>query len=388
MKTRSRPSPDWRALGRPVLIFLGSFALLFVLFGLFAGITTLGAILFFAALSAAAAVAFGARIRREFDVMQNPDAVIRRAVFRGLVRTALSALLVLFVGFWLLHIAASLWQGRDDREARFARVIGTGFAVAHPDYQQSPPFCCNTGITGMDMVLTVSPRIPGSFVSDSNEHLRINLLGHIEQGSVPVLPYGPINSALNEPPQSPRQTRALLNGLPHSITALAIVQLRKPLAMRPFVRLLRRQGYRVPPAGLDMPPVFLEPPDARPPGALARSLTWPEPLSTDYSFFRSDDAPTGAFVPRLREVDSLAQFQAWAKELRPSDDANLEAIGLPSAKEIKAVAADAEVHGFIAQNVSPTQIRRLLDDRQVATVTPAHVDFDLKPGGYTGSNLG
>jgi hypothetical protein len=376
-----RWSPDRRALLRAFLFFSACFAGLFVLFGLFLGPTGIGGLGVMAAVSAVVAVVFGTggRRREAFDVAQNPEVLVRRAVFQGLIRTAFSAVLVLFVGYGVLFIASSLWQTRGDREDRFGLVLGTGFEVAHPDYEMAGvPYCCNVNLTSLELVLSLTPRTASFTAPIVNDRLRISLRGRVERDSVPILDQTPISAALQQPAPTPGQTRAVLKGLPRSITTFAIVQLRKPLGMRAFRRLLGRHGYMT---LLDVPPIFLESPYLRRssdygPGS---PLTWPGPVDTPHELGDSDVSTAGSGLIGPEDVNSLAQFRAWARELRPSDDRNLGVVGLPSAEEIKAVAANARVHGFIAERASVTRLRRLLADREVASVNVADAAFDLNP---------
>ena len=91
------------------------------------------------------------------DVPRFDERAARLAVWRGIVRTALVAAAWLLAGLVLLQLVTALWQRGGDRDDRFELVVGQGLAVANPDYSVSPPGCCNTALTGIELLLEAVP---------------------------------------------------------------------------------------------------------------------------------------------------------------------------------------------------------------------------------------
>jgi hypothetical protein len=74
---------------------------------------------------------------------------------------------------------------------------------------------------------------------------------------------------------------------------------------------------------------------------------------------------------------ALAEFQAWVKQLRPSDDRVLDGLGLPSPASLRALAADPRIHGFVVDRATPEELRRLLDEPGVRGIAIGDIAFDL-----------
>ena len=295
----------------------------------------------------------------------------RRAIWRGVVRTAVTGVLIVFVGWFILTLLSGFWQKRGDREERFQSVIGLGFLVAHPDWRGEPGGCCNTDLTSLELFLDVQPQTAESLSPTTKAWLRLNILGRLVIDSIPTLPATPIEHALSGGRPSKAQTQALLAELPEPMRASAVVEFTTPLGAPEFAELLRRIDV---PSLSSSPPIFLESPyppfdtdGPMPEIGPRRKLAWPNPQI----------ASAAAGEGQLEASDPLTQFKAWAAMLRDGDDRNLGRLGLRPADEIKTLATDPKVHAFILTKASVEKLRALLDDPAVRSVNVADVAFDL-----------
>jgi hypothetical protein len=314
-------------------------------------------------------------IPEAFELPVFDSRAARRAIWRGVVRTAFTAIFVVFVAYVILTFASGFWQKSGDREERFQTVAGVGFLVAHPDWRGEPSGCCNVDLTSLELFLDIRPQTANALTPTTRAWLRLNLLGRIVIDWIPIIPQTPIEQALSGSRPSKAQTQALLDELPEPMRASAVVELATPLDAPQFADLLQRARVPFATPGLrNSPPVFLEPPyppfhsegpdpELRP----ARKLAWPNPTIASHTAAEGELAP----------ADPLTQFKAWAAKLDDGDNRNLGRLGLPPADEIKKLAADPKVHGFILPTASIERLSALLRDPAVRSVKAVDVAFDL-----------
>ena len=309
-------------------------------------------------------------IEESFQLPPFDKHAARRAIRRGIVRTALTGLLIVFCGWVILTLLTSYVQRLGDREERFQSVIGLGFLVAHPDWRGEPSGCCNDDLTSLELFLDVQPQTPEPLSPTTKAWLRLNILGRLVIDSIPILPETPIQHALSGGRPSKTQTQAMLAELPEPIRASAVVEPTTPLGAPEFEELLQRTPSL--PTLSAAPPILLKAPyesDVVPP----RLLGWPNP-----GIASSEAWGDG----HLEVADQLTQFKAWAAMLNDGDDRNLERLDLPPADEIKKLALDPKVHAFILPKASVETLRALLDDPAVRSVNLADVAFDLGHPGF------
>jgi hypothetical protein len=311
-----------------------------------------------------------------FQIPVFDERAARRAVWRGVTRTAITAVLLALVGLVLLELVSGLWQKRGDREERFQAVAGLGFLVAHPGWLGEPSGCCNTDLTSMELFLDVQPRTASPVSQSTKAWLRLNILGRLVIDSIPVLPETPIDHALAGGRPEKSTTEALLSDLPGPVAATALVEFAAPLTSQQFEEVLERNGITDAPLSRSSPPIYLESPyppfhidGNRPMPEIgpARKLAWPD----------SSTAASEALGSPVPNADPLTQFQDWAAELDDGDDRNLGRLRLPTADEIKRLAENPRVYAFILDRASIQQLRSFLDDAAVRSVNVADVAFDL-----------
>ena len=302
----------------------------------------------------------------------------RRAVWRGVTRTAITAVLFVVVGLVFLTLISGLWQSRGDREERFQAVAGLGYLIAHPGWRGEPSGCCNTDLTSIELSLDVQPRTASPVSQSTKAWLRLNILGRLVIDSIPVLPETPIDHALAGGRPEKSTTEALLSDLPEPVAATALVEFTAPLTSQQFQEFRERNritGGAPAPLPSYTPPIFLESPyPPLHPDGNRQKLSWPE----------SSTAASEALGSPVPIADPLTQFQDWAAELDGGDDRNLGMLGLPTAEEIKRLAESPRVYAFIVDRTSIQRLRTFLDDAAVRSVNVADIAFDLNASGTDG----
>lgn len=280
---------------------------------------------------------------RAFD-----DRFMRRAILLGVIRTAVTATVLVFSLLVVGTIVSGFVQQRGDRDDRMERVIGTAVQVAHPEYRVNVTGCCEVGLLSMSLPLDVTPM--GAVWSDTNAEfytITQNHLGHLSHPR--FLPLTPLSSAIGvvgHPDHWDKDgTRRLIDRLPEQLTALAAVAFSEPLTPA--------EWEAFPVSGHAILLARGEIDDIRPIG-------WVD-----------NRAPQG-------ELEGVAGFQAWVATLRDSDADNLGRLYL-DLDELRAAAADGRVYGFVLGSTPLGELRALLDDRRVGMVEPGEVAFDLIP---------
>jgi hypothetical protein len=254
-----------------------------------------------------------------------------------------------------LRLMNSLWLSIGGREEGFEEVVVGGWVAAHPDYLVDGTGCCNVDeLFGATAVLNFEPRTITPGKDNLKVELRRDFRGRINylsgEVSLPA-PQTPLDNALSQGGGPPKEnTRRYLDSLPSPVLLSALIEFRQALNQETFDDFRRGFGVAIGPTT----PIFLTPPYGHSPQLTWNQLTWPNP--------------------------SVNQFQKWAGILRPHDDTNLDALGLPDSGFIKEIAEEGTIKAFFAVPVSVRTVHKLLDDPAVATVRIVEVAFNLGQG--------
>ena len=287
-----------------------------------------------------------ARAPGDFD-----ERATKRAVRRGVVRTAFTAVVWVVLVLIGLSFLSSVWQRRGDREKHFANVVGYGFLAGRPGFSGHPPAgCCNTGFRTITAWLSVDPKTASPLDQSQELSFDLDLRGRLDDDVFSDLPPTGVDAALAAGP-----TQAL-GDLPDGVVATAVVELRQPLDPSRFWKLLVRHG--IDEFDAETLAVYLQP-YARDPTHLDRFLdervSWPNP--------------------------GVAGFQAWVKSLRTSDDDLLDGLGLPPVRELERIAATPRIYGFVLDKVTPARLRDFAADPAVEWIAVGDVAFNLSAAG-------
>jgi hypothetical protein len=278
----------------------------------------------------------------------------RRAVRRGVIRTAFVAVVWVVAASVLLTIASGLWQTRGDRRDHFAEVAGYGFFAAHPGFRWiGRGSCCNTDLRWSELVLTLDPKVASPLPQTSELKLRLDLRGRLRdppyQTSLPKT--GLDVASFSSDKASLRKT---LEALPASVVATAIVELRRPLDVATVYELLARHNVTYPDSGGVA--VYLQSRNATITGSTSGTfaderVSWPDP--------------------------AVAGFQSWVKRLHESDNQLLDPLGLPSVSVLRRIAERPKIYGFVLDHASPRQLLRFLADPRVRMVRVGDVAYNF-----------
>jgi len=276
------------------------------------------------------------------------DRQIRRAVFRGILRTSGNVfLLLILAGFVVQLVGGAVWA-IGGRSGHYSDLITTAVTVAHPEYDLWGGGCCGTKLSG----LTIGPleliRLSPDPV-DANVEIapHLNWAEHLDWRSVD-LPQTALGVAIQGPVPKPAAALARLDRLPDNLRVSAVVFFAQPMsqeelepALRPFLR--------------GVPASFL-------------------PLLFDVPH------PAGGRLVRIgwaRDESGVGGFRTWAAGLSGRDDDILGEFGLPSSDVLKRMAADGRISGVVLNDASVALLRDLASDPMVRAVQPAEAVFDL-----------
>ena len=278
----------------------------------------------------------------------------RRAVRRGVVRTAFTAVVWVALTLTGLSIVSSIWQTRGDREEHFANVVRHGFVAARPGFEGAgPASCCNAGLRSLEAGLSVDPKTAGPLEQSLFLWFELDLRGRLGHEVFSDLPPTGVDAAHEslEPPAG------ALDELPNGVVATAVVELARPLDVASFHRLLARGGIgRFDTRNVA---VYLQQRQPSSPrtfgGWYDERVSWPNP--------------------------AIAGFQAWVKTLRASDDEVLDRLGLPPVGELRRIAETPRIHGFVLDQATPARLRAFEADSAVESVAVGDVAFNLAAAG-------
>jgi hypothetical protein len=253
------------------------------------------------------------------------------------------------VGLFLVNIASVAWQSRGDRDSHFGTVAGYGFFVSHPGFrlENRQPYCCSHDLRSIRVGVQAHPRTASPLVPQLDLKLRLNLLNRLvgRPNFGRDLPVTGVDVAEAAAPSSPKA----IGRLPSSVVATAIVEFRRPLAIADLYRTLQRHGVPTRFTGPDVA-IFLQPSGVPPePGMFARRVAWPNA--------------------------NVAQFQAWVKQLRTSDNGVLEDLEVPPVATLRTIAATPRISGVVLERATPKQLDGLLRDPAVQSVRLGDIGF-------------
>jgi hypothetical protein len=293
------------------------------------------------------------------DLAMFRRSVTRRAVFRGVLRTAVLAV-GLYVLFSLLGsvvgFATYKLTGRDDA---FQRVGVVGLNVAHPDLERGQQ---SFGTQSWGWLHTTKTdryvQADGGVVQTD---VRMDLLGRISVKS----PLGSrLDRALFDGRATPEQAATFVRGLPASAVADVVVDFRQPLDNDGYTALMADPRI----AKLVIGEVtYYEDPFAGPRRAYRRE--------GNSSYSRDNVADRSVAWSGMNYP--FTSFADWTRALTGSDDGNLDRLGLPDSATLKRLGAASLVHGVYIKDATPADLKVLLDNARVRSVTPVDVRLTI-----------
>ena len=275
----------------------------------------------------------------------------KRAVRRGVVRTAFTAVVWVALTLIGVGIVSSLWQTRGDRGEHFASVVGYGFFAARPGFTGHPPAsCCSTGLRTLEVGLTADPKIASPLEQPVQLSFELDLRGRLGHEVFSELPPTGVDAALG----ASEPIGSNLADLPDGVDATAVVEFRRPLDVARFHQLLARRGM----GGFEAEnvAVYLQPYERTSFETFGNwydeRVSWPNP--------------------------AVAGFQSWVKTLRASDDEVLDRLGLPPVRELGRIAAAPQIYGFVLDQAPPARLRAFAADPAVKWLAVGDVAFNFE----------
>jgi len=279
-------------------------------------------------------------------------------VFRGLVRTVLLVLAVVVAMQAVAQIAVRAAFRLHDGNDHFDRVLVQGWIVGHPGVAGTSA----QGYTSTSyhrLTAHEDLRFDQPDGTQAKVSVQQDLVGHVSvDGDVTSR----LDQVLDDGRASRTQAETFVRGLPAASLTDVVLTLKAPLSETAANDLQVRTGLQAAAAW------FYEDPFAGARGRFSRagsSTTW------------SGSGHNPVTWSSLNGQFFQGGFSDWTAELSSRDDANLERLGLPDAKDLKALGRAAQVHGFFLRDLTPAQLTRLLQLPQVSAFTPVDVRFDI-----------
>ncbi|GAB1819105.1 hypothetical protein [Herbidospora sp. RD11066] len=296
-----------------------------------------------------------------FEIPEFDPRATRRAVRRGVVRTATLVLGVLTVLALVATVGSHLVQTRGLREHRMVSVLGTALQIAKPAYAVTATTCCETGPLSMSFTVTATPmRAYGGFGTSGGQEftVRQNLFGGVDELPWHQMADTSLTLALfnmGTRLQEKADVRKVLARLPQDLNALAVVEFARPLAGADLLGFTRR--YDACPEKV----VYETRPGSAP-------ITWGTGMGAP--------ARSGGIVCSDAPPGELAAFRAWVATLQDHDEGNLRRFDL-SLDRLRKAAKGGLAYGYVGQIVTVERLRRIIEDPLVRTVRLVDVTFDL-----------
>lgn len=294
------------------------------------------------------------------DLPAIDDRQLRRAIRRGVLRTAAVGAVYLVVGAITLNLAVQLVLAPLGRQDQLHRLV-TAWQVAHPEFIADER---GVGPSWFGRYQTLDARLFGDSSDPAPVRVRLstNLLGHLA-GPTP-LPQSAAEDALRlvgttHDGQLKRRELESLSRLPVATSVSAVVEFARPLTGDSLDAWLAETGQL--PAGHS--------------GVLLMTA------AEQRIKFRNGtlEAPVYGWLPsRYFHGDGnstyLSTFRQWVSELHNSDASNLHKVGV-DLDRLRAAARAGLVHGMIVTGQTPAQLTKLLQTPEVSAVYTYNIEF-------------
>jgi hypothetical protein len=299
----------------------------------------------------------------------------RRAVRRGIVRTASTVIAVLLAAVLVLTLGSRWIQERGDRERRMVSVLGTALQIANPGYLIKETSCCETSPLSMGFTVGVSPlrahggSFAGGVFAEQPFTVEQDFFGRAMSppfgyATETTLTYGLYNVRTGNQPKE--QSRRVLARLPGDMNALSVVEFAKPMTDGEAVAFAEQYD------GFPDLVVYEDRPRATP-------ITW-GPWTLGQVPVPGRPEPAGGMIGSAeRFTEGLREFRAWVTSLREYDDANLRRFGMDLARLRKASSAGL-AYAYVSQLTPVKELRKIIEDPRVRTIRVADVAYDLDRG--------
>ncbi|GII80726.1 hypothetical protein Sru01_57080 [Sphaerisporangium rufum] len=291
----------------------------------------------------------------------------RRAVRMGVVRTALTVLVLLLVIALLATVGSGWIQRRGDRDRRMYEVLGTALQIANPGYRIQLGEI-STAPLSMSLKVGISPvRAVGGFTftagpefADRKDEITQDFFGRVQHPPLghdteTSLTYDLYDIGTGNGPK--KEMREVLARLPQTMAALAVVEFATPMTSTELLAFARQYG--------ECPDIVVY--EKRPRATPITGSIMTRPASMD---------PPKATDCRDTPPETLEGFRGWVGMLREHDEHNLRQFGLDLARLRKA-AAEGKAYAFVDPISRIRDLRKMIEDPRVTTIRVSDIAFDL-----------
>jgi hypothetical protein len=286
------------------------------------------------------------------------DRSLRRAVRRGILRTAAVVAGYIVIGLFVLGILFNVITNALGRESQLDQ-LGTAWLVGHPQFAFSRDSSGPSRWGGRAEVLDAKLLAAGPDPTVVPVRLSVNVFGVAGPSTdAPDTSASRALANMNESTTSPQRQQEIqrLRQLPPGTVASAVIHFTNPLSQAALSNWLT-----------DAPPT------------VASAAALGSYLMTDSSVapetFTNTPGVYG-WSPLLNNAHGLngslvGTFRQWVSQFHDSDRTNLSFVGI-DLDRLRTAARDGLIHGLILPSVPPDQLVRILNDPQVGAVLRFH----------------
>ncbi len=297
---------------------------------------------------------------------------MRRAVRRGVIRTAFVGALWLVIASIVLGIAGQAALVGLGRRDHVQHVVAAGWQVAHPEFMLDLSSDGN-GIVHTTTNYAAAPLGVQPVSASTKLSFSESLFGGVSRIDVEpktaasqiLLTFG-LNGTDGASWRSAE--RKMLGQLPKPVRVAAIVEFAQPLSYADYTAFAARTGAGVDVQGAPLLLSAAKDLESQSDGAYAVSgvCAWaPEYAGRLLNLgFKNFDDPIGG-------------FRAWVGSLHDSDRDALRKVGI-SLTTLRAAARAGLVHGVILHDTTAALLLKMLDDPAVGAVHPYDVAFAVE----------
>ena len=304
------------------------------------------------------------------DLPAFDNRAMRRAVRRGVIRTAFVGALWLVLASFVLSIAGKVALSTLGRRDHVKRVVAVGWQVAHPEFivKQSGE---GSGYVHTTATFDVQPLGVQSVPAATKMSFSESLFGGVSRSYPdPKSAASQILMSFGNPQESgagwKASERKMLDALPKPVRVAAIVEFAQPLTYADYTAFVARTGAKM--DLIDAPLLLGSVGDIgalfNGPNFLTGVCAWSPGYDTERGREPNFDDPIGG-------------FRSWVRSLHDSDSGVLLKVGVKLSL-LRDAARAGLVHGVIVNDASTAELLKFLDDPAVGAVHPYDVAFAVE----------
>jgi hypothetical protein len=301
---------------------------------------------------------------------------LRKAVRRGVIRTAIVGGFWVLIALFLLQIAGGIITSVLGRADELTHVVQVGWQVSHPEFFAKDSGT-NTGGMSANLRIDAVPVSAGLGGAATQLSFRDNIFGSTSVSGVadPQTAASQVLLGFGQPGSTGAGVRAaevkMLRGLPSAVRVAAIVEFANPLSFEQYRAFAQAHDDQSAPA-FGLAPALLS--AAIPLGD--SDIVGGHLIRGVYAW-----SPTYDRSQRSGEFqtvsDVVSGFRTWVHTLHDSDRDALLTAGA-DLTGLRAAARAGLVHGVVLKDASAAFLLKLLADPSVGAVHPYDVQFAVE----------